>query len=91
MKPTNFHWDAHKKEITGIFLLVHVTVTRLFIEIINVKLKILTSWWKTTITRPAKCKPAFLQEIAVIIMCEPSRECTKFGGKAVFCRLTETC
>jgi hypothetical protein len=38
--------------------------------------------------KPAKFKPSFLQATAVIIMCEPSRECTKFGGKAVLWRLT---
>ena len=37
---------------------------------------------------PAKWRPASLQVIAVIIICELSRECTKFGGKAAFCRWT---
>lgn len=40
--------------------------------------------------KPAKCKPALLQAIAVIIMCEPSSECTKFGGNADLCRLLST-
>jgi hypothetical protein len=40
--------------------------------------------------KPAKFRPALLLATAVIIMCDPSRECTKFGGKAVLCRLTMT-
>lgn len=46
--------------------------------------------WEEIQHKPAKFRPAFLQATAVIIMCEPSRECTKFGGKAVLCRLTMT-
>lgn len=38
--------------------------------------------------KPAKCNPASLQAMAVNIMCEPSSECTKFGGNAVLCFLT---
>ena len=41
--------------------------------------------------KPAKFKPALLQATAVIIIWELSREWTKFGGKAVFCRWTITC
>lgn len=40
--------------------------------------------------RPAKFNPAFLQATAVIIIWEPSREWTKLGAKADFCRLTIT-
>lgn len=39
---------------------------------------------------PANVKPAFLQATAVIIIWEPSREWTKFGGKAVLCLFTMT-
>jgi hypothetical protein len=38
--------------------------------------------------KPVKFRPSFLQATAVIIVCELSRECTKFGGKAVLCCLT---
>lgn len=41
--------------------------------------------------KPAKRNPASLHAIAVIIICEPSSECTKFGGNAVFCFLIWTC
>lgn len=40
--------------------------------------------------KPAKFKPAFLQAMAVIIICEPSSEWMKFGGNAVLCLLTIT-
>lgn len=40
--------------------------------------------------KPAKHKPASLQARAVIIMCELSSECTKFGGNALLCFFTDT-
>jgi len=40
--------------------------------------------------KPAKHNPASLQARAVIIMCELSNECTKLGGNALFCFLTDT-
>ena len=52
-------------------------------EIVNLK--------REALKKPAKFKPAFLQATAVIIICEPSSEWTKFGGNAVLCRLTMIC
>lgn len=40
---------------------------------------------------PAKVRPALRHAVAVIIMCELSSECTKFGGNAVLCFCLETC